>query len=134
MSMATWICPQDGTENPHTEKRCMVCRHPNIPRVVILQSMVTGKEAEITEPVKFGKAVFTHRFGDPDAQFASDLQFEILRDEERVAWVVRPFPATVNPTYYNGKPLDSDGTELVEGGIISVSKSKMMLTVRFKKK
>ncbi len=131
--MATWICPQDGTENPHTEKRCLVCRHPNLPRVVVLQSVATGKEAEFTEPVKFGKAVFTHRFADPDAKYASDLQFEIIRDDDRVAWVIRPFAESVNPTCYNGKPLDSAGIELVDGGIISVSKSKMKLKVRFKK-
>src|SRR5215212_10175164 len=114
--MATCICPQDGTENPNSEKRCMVCRHPNIPRVVVLQSVSTGKEAEFTEAVKFGNAVFTHRFADPDAQYASDGQFEIVRDDTRVAWIVRAFAGTVNPTCYNGKPVDSDGVELVEGG------------------
>ncbi|MBA4188277.1 MAG: hypothetical protein C0467_09755 [Planctomycetaceae bacterium] len=131
--MATWTCPQDGTENPLAEKRCLVCRHPNMPRIVVLQSVATRKEAEFTEPVKLGKAVFTHRFADPDARFASDLQFEIVRDDERVAWVVRPFAGCVNPTCYDGKPLEASGTELVDGGIISVSKSKMKLKVRFKK-
>lgn len=130
--MALWICPKDGIENPHTSKRCMVCRHPNIPPVVVLESLATGKEAAFSEPIKFGKAVFTHRFGDPDAQYAADLQFEIVRDEDRVAWVVRPFPSTVNPTCYNGTQVDSAGVELVDGGIISVSKSKMKLKVRFK--
>ncbi|MCE9565414.1 MAG: hypothetical protein K8U57_25605 [Planctomycetes bacterium] len=131
--MATWICPKDGIENPHAEKRCLVCRHPNIPRIVVLQSVATGKEAEFTEPVKFGKAVFTHRFADPDAKFASDLQFEIIRDEVRVAWIIRPIAETVNPTCYDGSPLGPDGVELLDGGIISVSKSKMKLKVRFKK-
>ncbi len=131
--MTTWICPQDGTENPLTEKRCLVCRHPNIPRIVVLESLATGKEAEFSEPVKFGKAVFTYRFGDPDAKFASDLQFEIVRDDDRVAWVVRPFAGSVNPTCYDGKPLEPTGMELVDGGIISVSKSKMKLKVKFKK-
>jgi hypothetical protein len=131
--MATWICPQDGTENPLTSKRCLVCRHPNMPRVVVLLSVATGKEASFTEGKLFGKAVFTHRFADPDAQYASDLQFEIVRDEERVAWILRPCPGSVNPTYYEGAPVDSAGVELLEGGIISVSKSKMKLKVRFKK-
>src|SRR5206468_4025614 len=86
--MATWICSEDGTENPGTEKRCLVCRHPNVPRVVVLQSVATGKEAEFTGAVKFGKAVFTHRFADPDAKYAADLQFEIARDDERAGWTV----------------------------------------------
>jgi hypothetical protein len=131
--MSTWICPQDGTENPQAEKRCLVCRHPNIPRVIVLVSPVTGQSAEFTESVKFGRAVFSQRFTDPDAKYASDLQFEIIRDLDRVAWVVRPFADTVNPTCYNGKPVDPDGVEISDGGIISVSKSKMKLTVKFKK-
>lgn len=131
--MATWICPEDGTENPLTEKRCLVCRHPNLPRVVVLQSVATGKEAEFAEAVKFGTAVFTQRFADPDAKYAGELQFEILRDNDRVAWIVRPFPGTVNPTCYDGKPVGPEGAELRDGGVISLSKVKMQLRVRFKK-
>src|SRR5262249_6624198 len=101
--MATWTCPQDGTENPLSERRCLVCRHPNMPRVVVLHSLATGKEAEFTEAVKFGKSVFTQRFADPDAQYAFDLQFEVIRDEAKVAWMLRPFADAVNPTFYNGK-------------------------------
>src|SRR5262245_42021940 len=114
--MAMWICPEDGTENPATAKRCLVCRHPNLPRVVVLKSLATGKEAEFTEAVKFGKAVFTTRFADPDAMFAADLQFEIVRDNDRVAWLVRPFPGTVNPTCYDETPVGADGVELADGG------------------
>ncbi len=131
--MAMWICPEDGTENPTPEKRCLVCRHPNLPRVVVLKSVTTGKEAEFTEAIKFGKAVFTHRFADPDAKFAADIQFEILRDTDRVAWVVRAISGTVNPTCYNGKLVPSDGAELADGGVISIGKSKLKLQVRFKK-
>lgn len=131
--MATWICPEDGTENPLAEKRCLVCRHPNLPRIVVLQSLATRKEAEFAEAVKFGKAVFAQRFADPDAKYAADLQFEILRDNDRVAWVVRPFPGIVNPTCYDGKPVGPDGAELADNGVISVSRSKLRLRVRFKK-
>ena len=131
--MATWICPEDGTENPGIEKRCLVCRHPNLPRVIVLRSLATGKEAEFTEAVKFGRAVFTHRFDDPDAQFAAEIQFEIVRDTDRVAWLVRPVPGAVNPTCYNGRPAAADGAELAESGVISIGKTKLKLQVRFKK-
>jgi len=131
--MSKWVCPECGTENAIAEKRCLVCRHPNLPRVVVLHSLATGKEAEITEAVKFGKAVFTSRFADPDAKFAADIQFEIIRDTERVAWIVRGIAGTVNPTCYDGFSVGPDGVELAEGGVISVSKSKMKLQVRFKK-
>ena len=131
--MTTWRCPQDGTENPLAERRCLVCRFPNLPRVVVLRSTATGKEAEFTEAMKFGQAVFTQRFEDPDAMYASDLQFEVVRDEDVVAWFVRPVPGAVNATCYNGIPLGPTGQELAEGGVISIGKAKLMLQVRFKK-
>lgn len=131
--MATWICPEDGTENPGAEKRCLVCRHPNLPRVVVLTSVATGKEAEFTEAKKFGKAVFTHRFAADDAKYAADLQFEILRDDDRVAWVVRPCTGTPNKTCYDGFPVPAEGVELTDGGVISLGKTKMKLKVRFRK-
>src|SRR5579872_296392 len=130
--MATWKCPQDGTDNPLTEKRCLVCRFPNLPRVVVLQAVSTGKEAEFTGAIKLGKAVFTNRFEDPDAQYASDLQFEVIRDESVVAWIIRPIPGAVNPTYYNGAAISSEGSPIEDGGVISIGKTKLKLQVRFK--
>src|SRR5438045_3744893 len=103
--MATWKCPQDGTENPSLVRRCLVCRHPYLPRCLVISSAATGKEAEFSEGMKLGKAVFTQRFADPDALFASDLQFEVVRDLEVVAWLIRPLAGAVNPTFYNGAPL-----------------------------
>jgi hypothetical protein len=131
--MATWTCPQDGTENPLTERRCLVCRFPNIPRVVVLQAVATGKEAEFTGAMKLGKAVFKHRFADPDADYASDIQFEVVRDETAVAWVVRPVPGTVNRTCYNGFPVAPEGCPIEEGGVISIGKTKVKLRVGFKR-
>jgi len=131
--MATWKCPQDGTENPLTERRCLVCRFPNLPRAVVLQAVATGKEAEFTGAIKLGKAVFTHRFADPDAHFASDLQFEVIRDETTVAWIIRPIPGAVNPTCYNGTPLEAEGSPIEDGGVISIGKTKLKLQVRFKR-
>lgn len=130
--MANWACLQCGTENAPSERRCLVCRHPNLPRVVKLISLATGRVAEITEPLRFGRAVFTHRFGDPDAYYASELQFELARDEVQLAWIVRPLPGAVNPTCYNGHPIGSYGCPIDEGGIISIGKSRLRLQVRFK--
>ena len=131
--MATWKCPQDGTENPISERKCLVCRFPNLPRAVVLQAVSTGKEAEFTGTIKLGKSVFTHRFADPDAQYASDLQFEVIRDESLVAWVVRPIPGAVNPTYYDGDPIGPEGTPIEDGGLISIGKTRLQLKVRLKK-
>jgi hypothetical protein len=130
--MPVWKCPQDGTENPAAERRCLVCRHPNLPRSIVLGSLTSGKEAEFAEGMKFGRAVFTQRFNDPDAVLASDLQFEIVRDLEVVAWLVRPLPDAVNPTFYNGAPISPEGKELADGDVISIGKTKLKLSVRFK--
>jgi hypothetical protein len=131
--MASWKCPQDGTDNPLTERRCLVCRFPNLPRVVVLHAISTGKQAEFTGTIKLGKAVFANRFADPDAHYASDLQFEVVRDESVVAWVIRPISGAVNPTYYNGIEVGSEGSPIEEGGVISIGKTKLKLQVRFKK-
>lgn len=130
--MAAWACVQCGSENPAADRRCSVCRHPHLPRVVILHAIATGREAEFTEPVRLGKAVFTQRFADPDALYASELQFEIVRDEAQVAWLVRPLPGAVNPTCYNGSPVGPNGCELSDGGVISIGKTRMRLQVRFR--
>jgi hypothetical protein len=131
--MATWKCPQDGTDNPLAERRCLVCRYPNLPRAVVLVSAVTGREAELTGSIRLGKSVFATRFADPDAAYASDLQFEVVRDEDAVAWLVRPLPGAVNPTCYNGLPVGPEGVPLQEGGLISIGRSKLKLQVRFRK-
>jgi hypothetical protein len=130
--VAGWACLQCGSENAVAERRCAVCRHPNLPRGVVLISLATGREAEITEPLRFGRAVFTHRFGDPDAQYASELQFELVRDETQVAWVIRPLPGAVNSTCYNGRAVGPEGCPIEDGGIISIGKARMQLKVRLK--
>ncbi len=131
--MEWWTCPQCGSESLQTERRCTVCRHPNFPKCVVLLSIATGRQAEFTEPIRLGQAVFQHRLAEPDAAYASEFQFEVIRDDAFVAWCIRPLPGTVNPTYYNGEPIALDGTPLQDGGIISIGRTKLLLRVRFKK-
>ena len=47
----------------------------------------------------------------------------VVRDEAAVAWMVRPLPGAVNPTYYNGAPVGPDGCPIEEGGVISIGKT-----------
>jgi hypothetical protein len=77
--------------------------------------------------------VFQQRFADGDAQFAADEQFEIVRDDVvALAWVIRPVAGTKNPTCYDGAEVPPGGVELADGGVITVGRTRMKLTVRLR--
>ena len=129
----TWKCPNDGLEWDFSKyRKCPTCGYVNMPACVSLVSAKTGKGADIGSSTRLGKAVFQQRFADDDAQFAAEEQFEIVRDTDAAVWLVRPITGTRNPTYYNGAAVPAAGCELTEGGVITVGKSKMRLTVKFK--
>src|SRR5436190_9525584 len=125
----TWKCPQDGMEWSVKERKCATCGYVNMPKCISLWSATTGKGADVTGTTRLGKAVFVQRFADPDAKFASDEQFEIVRDDAVLyAWVIRPVAGVRNATYYNGAEVPDAGCELADGGVITVGKSRMKLT------
>ena len=129
----TWKCPQDGTEWSVKERKCPTCGYVNMPKCVTLRSSATGKGAEISASTRLGKSVFNQRFADPDAKFAADEQFEVVRDDALLyAWVLRPVAGARNATFYNGAEVPATGCELVEGGTITVGRTRMKLTVTFK--
>jgi hypothetical protein len=129
----TWKCSLCGMEWPVKERKCSTCGHVNIPKSVTLRSDKTGKAAEITATTRLGRAVFTQRFDDDDAQFAADEQFEIVCDKtDRYAWLVRPVAGTTNATRYNGAEVPPAGCELTEGGVITIGRTRMRLVVKFK--
>ncbi len=129
----TWKCPNDGLEWDLLKyRKCPTCGHPNMPACVSLVSARTGRAADIGSSTRLGRAVFKQRFADDDARFAAEEQFEIVRDTDTALWVVRPIEGARNPTHYNGAVVPPDGCELAEGGVLTVGKSKMRLTVKFK--
>ncbi len=129
----TWKCPQDGMEWSIKERKCPTCGYVNIPKSVTLQSNATGKGAALSATTRLGKSVFNQRFADPDAKFAADEQFEIVRDDVHLfAWVIRPVAGARNATFYNGTEVPEAGCELVEGGVITVGRTRLKLTVTFK--
>jgi hypothetical protein len=134
MSATTmWKCPQDGMEWSIKERKCPTCGYVNMPKCVTLQSAATGKGADISTTTRLGRSVFTQRFADPDAKFAADEQFEIIRDDTHLfAWVIRPVTGAQNATFYNGSEVPAAGCELADGGVITVGRTKMKLTVRLK--
>jgi hypothetical protein len=129
----TWKCPNDGLEWDLSKyRKCPTCGYLNVPACVSLVSARSGKGADIGTSTRLGRAVFRQRFADDDARFAADEQFEIVRDTEAAAWLVRPVAGVRNATHYNGAVVPPGGCELTEGGVITVGKSKMRLTVTFR--
>ena len=128
----TWRCPNDGLEWAITDKKCPTCGYANMAACVSLKSATTGKSAEIAGTTKLGKAVFAQRFADPDAKFAADEQFEIVRDNDAAVWLLRPVTGVRNETHYNGALVPPDGCELATGGVITVGRTRMMLNVSLK--
>lgn len=129
----TWKCPQDGMEWSIKERKCPTCGYVNMPKCVTLRSDATAKQAEIATTTRLGKSVFTQRFADPDARFAADEQYEIVRDDTHTySWLVRPVSGARNATYYNGAEVPATGCELTEGGVITVGRTKMKLIVSLK--
>ena len=129
----TWKCPQDGMEWSVKDRKCPTCGYVNMPKCVTLRSHSTGNGAEISATTRLGKAVFTQRFADPDAKFAADEQFEVIRDDAVLfAWVIRPVAGARNATHYNGAEVPAAGVELGEGGTITVGRTRLKLIVTFK--
>ena len=129
----TWKCPQDGTEWSVKERKCPTCGYVNMPKCVTLRSDATGNRAEISASTRLGKSVFNQRFADPDAKFAADEQFEVVRDDALLyAWVLRPVAGARTATFYTGAEGPATGCELAEGGTITVGRTRMKLTVTFK--
>jgi hypothetical protein len=129
----TWKCPQDGMEWSIKERKCPTCGYVNMPKCVTLRSDATAKSAAIATTTRLGKSVFAQRFADPDAKFAADEQFEIVRDDTSTyAWLVRPVSGARNPTCYNGVEEPATGCELTEGGVITVGRSRLKLIVSLK--
>jgi len=126
-----WQCGHCGIENPPGTAQCIVCGNPCPPRLV-LRSEATGQEVQLQTGLRIGKALFRHRLNDPDAEFAAEAQFEVVRNEIAAAWIVRPLPGVWNPTYYNGTPLGPDGIQLEDGGVISIGQHRLKLRVLLK--
>ncbi|MBM3979299.1 MAG: FHA domain-containing protein [Planctomycetes bacterium] len=128
----TWKCPQCGMDWAVSYRKCPADGYVNMPACVSLVSAKTGRGADLSATAKLGKSVFKQRFADDDAQFAADEQFEIVRDTDLGAWVLRPVAGVKNATYYNGTEVPPGGCELSEGGVITVGKSRMRMTVTMK--
>ena len=114
--------------NPDADRQCQACLRRRIARSVVLVDKSSGREQRTNLAASVGRRLL-RKISD-DAHYASDPQFDLLRDEEAGAWLVRHCGTAANPTYYDGRPLGGDPQPIDEGGAISVGAERMMLTVR----
>lgn len=125
-----WRCAKCGTENAAALRSCKGCQVSPLPPAIELRSGVTNKELRLEDGMRVGRAEFRDVFGLPEAGLAAADQFEVVRDEAKGAWLVRPVGATRPPTWYDGKPVGAEGREVAADGVISVA-GRLELTVRF---
>jgi hypothetical protein len=125
----TWKCPRCGTENTPGERPCVGgCGYTRMAVRVVLTSEATGKKLRMHVSTPVGQSLL-RTIADGEAAYASEPQFEIVKDEERGAWLIRHSVAARNPTYFNGLKIGEDTPSLAEGARITIGQERTKLTV-----
>ena len=96
--------------------------------VVLLTSKLTGRARKVRITTRFGRRVLMMIAGD-EAVYASEPQFELLKDTAVGLWLLRHVATATHPTYYDGRPVDDDLVPILTGGQISIGPNRMKLTV-----
>jgi hypothetical protein len=127
-----WKCPQCGLENSEALDACAgMCGHLRHTRLV-LRLLSNGREIRLNLDSEVGRRALKSA-GDPDAKFASQPQFSLIRDKTEARWLILHHPSATNPTFVNGLPLPGSATQLREVDVISVGADRMKLEVRFER-
>jgi hypothetical protein len=125
----SWKCPTCGTENPPAGKLCLAaCGYVRLPARLVLTSLNTGRKLQIRVTTAVGQSLL-RTVAAADAPYASEPQFEIVKDQVRGAWVVRHHAKAHNPTYYNGNPCGGDPHVLENDAVLSIGRERLKLTV-----
>lgn len=116
-----WDCPTCGVKNEVSVAHCQGgCGYVKIPRQLTLRSCATGKVITMHLTTAIGRRLLAG--ADPKGSvYASESQFEILRDEELGAWALRGFSDARNATCLNGIQVGDGKQRLTVGDEISVS-------------
>jgi hypothetical protein len=96
--------------------------------LVTLVSKATGQNRTIRITTLLGRRVLRMIAGD-EAVFASEPQFELLKDTAAGLWLLRHVATAAHPTYYDGRAVGSDPVTVFTGGLISIGADRMKMTV-----
>lgn len=125
----TWKCPTCGMDNAPGVRFCIGgCGYARIAARVVLTSEATGKKLRMHISTPVGRSLL-RTLAEGDAAYASEPQFEIVRDEERGAWMIRHSAGARNPTYFNDLKIGDEMPSLADGAHISIGRERMKLTV-----
>lgn len=126
----SWECERCHFDaNRDDDPQCQACLRMRMPRTIILVDLASGREQRTNLATPVGRRLL-QKIAD-DAHYASEPQFQLLRDESAGAWLIHHNSTAVNPTYYNGRALDSNAQPIDSGGSISIGPERLQLIVRF---
>ena len=122
------LCPRCGVPSKTGRGPCEVCDYVFIAAVVVVASAATGRNQQIRISTRFGRNVLK-RIGGEEAVYASDPQFDLIKDTESGHWLLCHHDTARNPTFYNGRAVGPDPVPIETGGRISIGPERLKLTV-----
>lgn len=125
----TWSCRECGQPNDDAEGECAGCGLVRLPDRIVLVSQATGRRLSLGVSTAVGRRLLAS-FAGPEAAYAAEPQFEIVRQEER--WIVRHVPTARNPTFWNGEAMAESWQRLENGGTVSLGPHVLKLRVEFR--
>jgi hypothetical protein len=121
-------CQMCGDMRANLVGPCEVCGHCMLQESVRLTDPGSGLSREFRVSTSVGRRLLEKIAGD-EAIYASELQFEIVKDQRAGHWMLRHISTAVHPTYYNGHPIDGEPAILATGGVITIGPVRMKLNV-----
>ncbi len=122
-------CQVCGTLNEISTGPCQGgCGHVFMSELVCLTCARTGRSRQVRITTQFGRRLLSMIVGD-EAVYASEPQFEILKDTSAGLWLLRHSIDATHLTYYNGVPVREKSVSIVSGGRISIGRDRMFLIV-----
>lgn len=124
-----WECGRCHFDaNRDEDRQCQACLRRRMAKAVVLVDAASGREQRTNLATPVGRRLL-RRIAE-DAHYASDPQFDLLRDDTAGSWLVRHSSSAANPTYYDGRPLGAEPLPVEDGGTISVGPERLRLTIR----
>lgn len=121
-------CQSCGTWNDHATGPCPVCGYIVMAGLVRLVGSRTGGSRDFRLSTRIGRRLLNLIAGE-EAIYASEPQFEIIKDTVAGCWLIRHLSVAVHPTYYDGRPVGDELVPLQTGGVITIGPHRMKLDV-----
>jgi hypothetical protein len=122
-------CQSCGTINDKAIGPCQGgCGRVFMAEAVRLAGARSGQSREFRLSTPIGRRLLELIAGD-EAVYASEPQFEIIKNKAAGRWMIRHIPTAVHPTYYNGHPIEGEPVPIETGGAITIGPVRTKLNV-----